>query len=113
MASNFVMYAGDDKTLQVRVTDPDGEAVNLTAAAIKWQCARSLGKASVIFKSTSSGITLTDPADGQFEVTLEDGDTEDLAGTYQHEAQVTFSDGTISTVLSGTMKVIPVVIEAT
>lgn len=113
--TNFSMFAGDDKTLQVTVTDEDGDPVNLTAASIKWQCARSLGKASAISKTATSGggITITGAATGDFEVTLDDTDTEDLAGTYQHEAEVTFSDGTISTVLSGTMKVIPVVIQAT
>lgn len=113
MATNFAMFAGDDKTISVTVTDPNGDPVNLTSATIKWQAARSLGKASVISKTTSSGITITDAANGEFEVTLSDTDTDDLSGTYQHEAEVTFADGTKSTVLSGTMKVIPVVIEAT
>lgn len=113
MATNFSMFSGDDKTLQVTVTDEDGDPVDLTSATIKWQCTRSLGKASAISKTTTNGITITGASTGQFEVTLTDTDTESLAGTYQHEAQVTFSDGTISTVLSGTMNIIPVVIQAT
>ena len=113
MATNFSMFAGDDKTIQVTVTDPDGDPVDLTSATIKWQAAKSLGKASAISKSTSSGITITDAANGEFEVTILDTDTDDLVGTYQHEAEVTFTDGTKSTVLSGTMRINPVVIEAT
>ena len=112
MATDFTMFAGDDKTLTVTVLDPDGDAVNITAATIKWQCARSLGKASAISKTTSSGITITSASGGIFTVALEDTDTEDLSANYQHEAEVTFADGTISTVLSGTMKIIPVLIEA-
>lgn len=113
MSNNFSMYAGDDKTLEVTLTDADGDPVDITAATIKWQCARSKGKASAISKSTSGGITITSAANGQFSVALSDTDTEDLSGSFEHEAQVTFSDGTIATVLTGTMKIMPVIIEAT
>lgn len=112
---NFQMYAGDDKTLQVTVVDEDGDPVNLTAASIKWQATRSLGKTSAISKTATAGggITITDASNGEFEVTLTAANTDGLSGTYQHEAEVTFVDGTKSTVLSGTMNIIPVVIQAT
>lgn len=113
MATDFSMHAGDDKVLTVTVKDPDDAAVNLSSATIKWQAAKSFGKASAISKATSSGIEITDTAGGVFEITLDAADTESLRGTFQHEAEVTFSDGTISTVMSGTMRVKPVVIEAT
>jgi len=113
MATDFFMYAGDDKALVVTVKDADDAVVNLASATIKWQAARSLGKSSAISKSTSNGIEITDAAGGVFEIALAAADTEDLSGNYQHEAEVTFADGSISTVLSGTMKVIPVIIEAT
>lgn len=110
MITNFMMVAGDSKTLVVTVKDAEGVAVNITGSTIKWRAARSFGKAAVISKTTSSGIQITDGANGQFTVTLSTSDTDDLLGVYYHEAEVTASDGTISTVLSGTMKINPALI---
>lgn len=113
MATNFVMTAGDSKTLVVTVRNADGDAVNITGATIKWQAARSYGKASVITKSTSSGISITDGTNGVFTVTLNTSDTDSLSGIYHHEAELTATDSTKSTVLVGTMKINPALIEAT
>ena len=103
MIQNFEMTAGDTKTLVVTVKDSNDDAVAITGAAIKWQCARSFGKASSISKATGgSGIVITDGPNGQFTVTLDADDTEDLVGNFYHEAQVTATDDTVSTVLFGT-----------
>lgn len=114
MIPNFTMVAGDTKELIVSVRTTNGSAVNISGAEIKWQCARSHGKPSVLSKDTTNlGVTITDGPNGIFKVSLDPEDTEDLRGTFFHEAQVTFSDGTISTVLTGTMKVNAPLIEAT
>lgn len=114
MATSFKTFAGDTKVVQITVLDADGDPVDITSATIKWQAARSLGKSPVITKATGgSGVSITDAANGVFEVTLSGSDTEDLKGDYYFEAEVTASDGTISTVIAGTMKVTPVLIAAT
>lgn len=113
MAQNFQMVAGDSKTLVITVRNSVGDPVNITGSTIKWQAARSLGKASIISKTTSSGISLSDPTNGIFTVTLNPDDTEDLRGVYHHEAQVTDASNNISTVLSGTMTIRPPLIEST
>jgi len=114
MTTNFVMTAGDTKTLVISVKDASGNPVNITDASIKWQAGRSFGKASSISKATGgSGISITDAANGVFTVTLNPSDTESLKGTFYHEAQVTGSDSAISTVISGTMKINPALIEST
>jgi hypothetical protein len=105
MISDFTMVAGDTKTLVVTVKDASGNTVNISGASITWKASRSLRKASVLSKSVNSGITITDGPRGQFSVSLLPADTDDLRGSYYHEAQVTASDGTISTVLRGSMKV--------
>lgn len=113
MAQNFQMTAGDTKSLVITVRNSSGEPVNITGSTVKWQCARSYGKASIISKSTTLGISLSDPTNGIFTVTLDPPDTEDLSGIYHHEAQVTAADGSISTVLVGTMKINKALIEST
>lgn len=105
MIANFSMTQGDTKTLVVSVKDAEGNAVSITDATIKWRAARSYGKTAVVSKSTVSGVQITNGAGGVFAVALLPADTEDLIGTYFHEAEVTFADGTVSTVLTGTMKI--------
>lgn len=112
MITNFQMVAGDDKTLVVSIKDAEGNAVNITGATFKWQCARSYGKASAISKTSSSGIAITDGANGTLTVTLSGSDTESLSGTYVHELQMTLNS-IVSTPIVGTMKVNKALIEAT
>lgn len=114
MSQNFQMTAGDNKVLVVTVKDANGTRVNITGTSIKWQAARSFGKASVISKATGgNGVNITNGPNGVFTVTLLAADTESLAGIYHHEAQITALDGLISTVLFGTMKINKALIEAT
>src|SRR3990167_4295716 len=91
MIQNFIMVAGDTKTLVVTVEDAEGTAVSITGATIKWRCARSYGKTASITKATGgSGIAITDGAGGEFTVTLNASDTVSLVGNFYHEAEITF-----------------------
>ena len=94
---DFVMTAGDTKYLDISVKDPNtGDAVAITSATITWKAYKSQGRAVVLSKSTSSGITITDGPGGVFRVTLTAGsDTSALKGDYVHEWKITFSDTTV------------------
>jgi hypothetical protein len=102
-----VYVAGDYLELLVTVTDGAGAPVNLAGAtAIRYAVTRrGPGGApilpAVIVKSLGSGVAVTDAAAGKFTVTLANGETGALAGTYRHEAEVTDADGRISTVFIG------------
>lgn len=109
---NFSLYQGDDHTLTVTVKDTSGSVVDISGSTIKWQAARKTGGTSVISYTTSDNISITDGSNGEFQVTIDASDTESLRGLYYHEAEVTFSDSTISTVLTGWMTVTPVHIRA-
>ena len=103
---NFTMTEGDTKLLDVTVKDPNtGDAVNITGSTISWKVFKGYGKTASLTKTTTSGISITDGANGVFRITIAAGDTANFVGTYNHEAQVTFSDATIQTVLRGTMTV--------
>lgn len=101
---DFRMTIGDDKSLVVDVTDANGDTVAITSATIAWKAAKNFDATAVISKSTSSGISITSGSGGIFTITLDDTDTADLTpGDYMHEAQVTFSNGKVATVLRGVM----------
>lgn len=112
--TDFTMFAGDSKVLVVTIVDDDGAAVNITGAAIKWQAARTVSDSSALISKTTDspgGVAITDGADGEFEVTLDEADTDDLDGLYYHEAEITMS-GDTSTVLTGYMVVEQTLIRA-
>lgn len=107
--SDGTLYVGGDHLeFVVAVTDAAGAPANLTGAmAIKYVITRqgSGGQPSgpaLVSKTLGSGIAVTDAAGGIFTVTLEDGVTGSLAGSYRHEAEVTDVEGRISTVFVGT-----------
>ena len=111
---NFEIHAGDDLVIPVTVTDQAGQPVDLTGATAAWQAARGtpekFSKTPALSKATGSGIVLTDPASGTFEITLAAADTEGLRGVFYHEAEVTDAGGNRATVLAGTMTVLATLI---
>ena len=72
--TDISFFRGEDVTIQVTVT---GE--NITSWSLAFALARGHGSDSVITKVTGgTGITITDGANGIFEITLDDGDTDAL-----------------------------------
>ena len=114
MTVDFEMHAGDDKTLEVTVLDQNGVAVDISSSTIRWRASRSKTKTADIIKKTGgAGISLSDPTNGVFTVTLDAADTESLTGIFYHEGQLTLPNGTLSTVLSGKMTVLMALIRST
>ncbi len=113
MSQDFDMHAGDDKTLVVSVRDTEGSPVDVTGATVRWRAARSANKTADIIKKTGgSGITLSDPTQGEITITLNAADTDSLKGTFYHECQVTFASGLLSTVVAGKMTILPALIRS-
>lgn len=82
------MFQGEKKTLQVPITDKDGNPANLAGATVKWEMHRdgvtALDKLATIYNA--NGV-----ADG-FQVVIDPSDTVSLDnGTYRHEGRATVS----------------------
>lgn len=111
MSGNFSLIEGDTKAITVTVKDRDGDVVDITGATINWQAAKNPHATATLTKATGgSGISITSGTGGQFRITIDAADTANLSGDFYHEAQVTFSDGTIATVLTGKMTITPALI---
>ena len=96
------MFSGDSKTLQVTVRDENAAVVDLSGATIQWKLAKTAGSDNPqVSKSTTSGITVTDAANGVFQVSVDATDTADLSGTYYHEAEVIDASSNKTTVMAG------------
>lgn len=109
--TDFIMTAGDTKLIDVSVTEvSNNNPTDISSATIAWKVTRSLRPSATvsISKSTSSGISITSGSGGTFRITLNAADTSSLTpGDYYHEAQVSFSDGEVATVLKGIMTLEP------
>ncbi len=93
------IVAGDDVYLSWTVTDCDNVPVNLTGAqAISFVLAKAKtlktsNLSPLVTKSLSDGITVTNAAQGKFQVKLSAADTVGLSGTYMYQASLTDIDG--------------------
>lgn len=92
---NFDMVSGDTKIVEIEVLDEAGDVVNITGATITWVLCRSRNNPTpLITKTTSAGITITQPLSGIFQVLLVPNDTANLSGIYLHEAEVVVGGNT-------------------
>lgn len=87
-------YTGEDKQLVFTIYQSDGTtAQDVTGWALSWRLkkrATDADSASILTKTTVSGIALTTPASGIVTVTVDDTDTDSLAPqTYYHELKRT------------------------
>lgn len=93
------MWVGNKRIQKFTVTDEDASgspAKDLTGLTIKWALSNidpnsgAISTTAVLEKATGgNGITITDAVNGKFEVTIDPGDTSDLApGVYYFEAEV-------------------------
>ena len=110
----FDLPAGDDRTVTQTVTDSDGDAVDISSAElIKWGLATNETASGTLLLTKSwpaSGINLSDPVNGQFQVVLSGNDTSGFAfGTYYQEYSVKYASGDVTTA-RGTALIRPTII---
>lgn len=89
----YTIVKKNDVVFVYTITDQDGAAVSLSGATILWQLKLTSDDTALIEKTTSSGISITDAAGGEFEVTLTDTDTDIDVGEYYIEALITDASG--------------------
>ena len=82
---DIIVTKGADHTFTVTVSNAAGNREDLTGAA----CYMTIATPTPIAKSVGSGITITDAANGQFQVAIEDTDTAAIAeGSYSYDVWV-------------------------
>ena len=92
------MVQNNDQNFQFNVLDNNQNPVNITDFQIVWQVKKSFLSAALITKTVGSGITMVNPSQGQFVVSLLAADTASMApGSYFHEAIATDTTGKSTT----------------
>lgn len=89
MADNIEMYSGNNRTIEVTLTDSDGAAFDLSGAVLYFNVKKNEGDAaSLISKSSAvaTEIAIVAPATGGvFEVFLLPADSASLNGEYYYD----------------------------
>jgi hypothetical protein len=107
------IYAGDHETISITITDPQGNAIDLTGFNVTWGIAQSEWADPVVEKSTDGGgVELVDAANGKIEVTIVPGDTEELGGTYYQEVELSDIDSEITTAVPAELEIRATVLDA-
>lgn len=105
---NYSLYSGDSKTLEITLykDSTKNNVEDLTGAIIKYVIKKSKRDVSnLVYKDTTSGISVDIPTSGIFKVALNPSDTTNLSGKYYHEAEITDANGNVSTLLTGVVTV--------
>lgn len=99
---NFEMYAGDTKNIIIGVTDPSGMALDLTGATVSWILKPPQPAAPISIRKISPQVEIDMD---RITIKLLPEDTENLAGNFYHEAELTDQIGNVSTIMVGTVKI--------
>lgn len=102
---NFNIYQGDHKKVYVTTYDENDALLDITNCVINWVMYKRYPENIVLTKTTSSGITITDPTNGVFLMNFYPIDTDLLLGEYNHEAELTDLANNVSTILVGKLNV--------
>ncbi len=98
--ANLTYYQGDDETWPMRLTTQnDGLPIDLTGAVITCELRTGFADESPVAQTAT--CTVTNAADGQFEISLTSAQTKIMAGaTYKYDVEIELA-GKTRTYLKG------------
>jgi len=107
--TDLSVIRGDDETIDLTITDDEGDPVDLTGVSL-WMTVKSNpadADALAIFQKTiGDGITVTSTSDGTATINIEDDDTSPLPAPWSGYYDVQLgSSGVIKTIASGAFAV--------
>lgn len=112
--TDFSMFQGDTKVLELTVRDIDGVVVDISgASSIRWALARNAKMPTAkLTKSLGAGIALVGGGTtGRCDITLSPSDTSDLTPTtYYHETEIIIG-GVVATIDSGSVTILQALIK--
>lgn len=105
LEQDFEIFSGNDILLQISVTDADNDddPLDLSGATdLIWALAKNAKATAIITKDILDGVSITDPTEGEVEITVSSSELEPLSGEYYHELRLTNSAGKKITLMFGT-----------
>ena len=106
---NLDIEAGATFRRTITYTAANDEPVDLFGALIRMQIKDNhLSETAAISLSVSSGITITEPEDGEFVIEITAAQTESIPfrqGVY--DIEIEYTEGTVERILEGRVKITP------
>lgn len=107
---NIEIYRGDNRTLKVTIKGADGVVVDITNATIKFTVKKNVAdEENKIQKTTNSAsqISITDAANGEYEIYLLPADTQDMdVDNYEYDSELITAAGKVYTVVRGEFSIL-------
>jgi hypothetical protein len=112
IVQNFILYSGDDITLNTSVKNASGGALDLTGLlAAQWVMQKhpeTLLSGVAITKTLGAGVTVVNATLGTMRIVIDGVDSEDLeSGEYYHELRIQDTNDDVYTVLTGLVNLRP------
>lgn len=99
------MVSGDDQTIKITVTEPDGSPADLSGSSLTFALA-DWDDSTVVEKTSGGGaISVTGTDDDVAEVQLEPADTAALEGRYRMELEEETNGGQTNTLMQGILTI--------
>lgn len=99
--ANYIAHRrGDTINTRTITMQQDGSPVDLTNIDIQVDFAY---KDRRVERRVGSGVTKSDPVNGEFEI---DALQLDYAGVWSYDVQLVYSDGTVKTIIAGTIEIV-------
>lgn len=95
---DFTIYAGNTAEISASISGSDAGAYDVSSASIEWTMQEYPKSASLVRKTTDSGITVSTSI---VTITIDASDMQNYAGTYHHEARATDASDRVSTLFTG------------
>lgn len=100
-------YEGDTLEIIVDVTE-DGSAKDLTNSSASWEVSKGPDRRTELSGSDSGvDVSITDAANGEVTITVDEGATDGMVGAYHHQLRVTDSVGDKAVVTTGRLEIGP------
>lgn len=109
MRQKIELIRGNTLKANFILRTPEGAPVQIGGATITWRMARGSDWSQIVAEAaTGDGISITDAADGRFQLAVPASETAALApGEYAHAVRVSFANGEVTTVLQEFITVHP------
>ena len=100
------LYRGDSRQYTLSFTNNDGSKIDITGWKIYFTLKKYAWKADANADLKKDITAHSNPLEGETKITLTTGDTKNLGiGVYIFDIQIKRADGTILTVLKGTLEI--------
>lgn len=101
----LTFFRGDDETLDIEITDSDGNAVDISGYKFWFTAKSNENDADADAEIGPTTGTITDAANGKAQISLTNSDTDIAVGSYSYDIQQKDASNKITTLVKGKLRI--------